>query len=312
MNRISCCIALCALTIIGVSCALAVSARAAASAGDGGGRAEIACGVHHSLAIRSDGTLWAWGADGFGGSAWTSPTPTRMPVPRALARPPTGRRSPPAPPVVSPCAATVRCGPGAPTAWDSSARATRTHVPRPRVSVRPRTGRRWPAAPTTTVSPCAATARCGAGATTTTGSLASARPMPTRTTHRRAWAHRLPGSRSRVVTVRLWRCKATAVFGPGAPTASAELGLGDTSDRHAPVRIGRASNWTAVSGGGGFTLALRSSGTLWAWGQNAFGELGLAHADRSAHPTPARVGTAGDWTAIAAGLSASLATRSDS
>ena len=42
----------------------------------------------------------------------------------------------------------------------------------------------------------------------------------------------------------------------------------------APVQVGTATNWKSVSIGGGFMLALRTDGTLWAWGSDAQGERG--------------------------------------
>jgi alpha-tubulin suppressor-like RCC1 family protein len=41
-----------------------------------------------------------------------------------------------------------------------------------------------------------------------------------------------------------------------------------------PFRIPGVSNAIAVSGGDGFTAMLRSDGTVWTWGGNAFGQLG--------------------------------------
>jgi len=40
------------------------------------------------------------------------------------------------------------------------------------------------------------------------------------------------------------------------------------------VRIGSASDWTAIAGGSTHTLALKADGSLWAWGNNASGQLG--------------------------------------
>jgi alpha-tubulin suppressor-like RCC1 family protein len=54
--------------------------------------AAIACGIGFSLALRSDGTVWAWGDDQYGqlgnGAAGSSPTPvqvTELPLTRAIA-----------------------------------------------------------------------------------------------------------------------------------------------------------------------------------------------------------------------------------
>jgi hypothetical protein len=42
-----------------------------------------------------------------------------------------------------------------------------------------------------------------------------------------------------------------------------------------PVQVGTATNWRAVAAGSGQSLALRADGTLWAWGINGHGQLGL-------------------------------------
>lgn len=68
-----------------------------------------------------------------------------------------------------------------------------------------------------------------------------------------------------------------------------------------------APTWRAVVAGGFHTLAIRSDGTLWAWGLNLNGQLGLGTGVGSYRMVPTQVGTAKDWLAIAAGESHSLA-----
>ena len=87
--------------------------------------------------------------------------------------------------------------------------------------------------------------------------------------------------------------------------ASGQLGLGDTTDRDTPTRVGVASNWGMASCGGGriggepyfgYSLALNSSGELYAWGENYYGQLGLG--DVIDRDTPTRVGVASDWISV--------------
>ena len=44
-----------------------------------------------------------------------------------------------------------------------------------------------------------------------------------------------------------------------------------------PVQIGTGTNWSQIAAGGYHTLAIKSDGTLWAWG-NYYGQLGDATA----------------------------------
>jgi len=43
----------------------------------------------------------------------------------------------------------------------------------------------------------------------------------------------------------------------------------------APTKVNNDTDWTAIAGGGGHTLALKSDQSLWAWGRNVEGQLGL-------------------------------------
>jgi alpha-tubulin suppressor-like RCC1 family protein len=92
--------------------------------------------------------------------------------------------------------------------------------------------------------------------------------------------------------------------------AHGELGDGSVSDQSlTPVQVVGLSNVVAVAGEEFGGLALRSDGTVWAWGYNANGELGNGTTNEST--TPVQVQGLTGVTAIAGGMSFGLARRSD-
>ncbi len=77
-----------------------------------------------------------------------------------------------------------------------------------------------------------------------------------------------------------------------------QLGDGTTSDRHEPIKISEEGEyWVFVSAGHEHTLAIRSDGTLWAWGENFFGQLGVSGG--WARTEPVQVGEDNDWRFVA-------------
>jgi hypothetical protein len=65
-----------------------------------------------------------------------------------------------------------------------------------------------------------------------------------------------------------------------------------------------------VSAGNEHCLALKSDGSLWAWGDNDSGQLGIGRDDFSV-PVPTQIGADKDWVAVSAGLDHSLALKVD-
>jgi alpha-tubulin suppressor-like RCC1 family protein len=100
-----------------------------------------------------------------------------------------------------------------------------------------------------------------------------------------------------------------SVWGWGS-NESGQLGVGDTANRLTPVHVGGLTNVVAISGSRGFpeySLAVRSDGTVWGWGDNRFGELGGGTTDNRL--TPMQVSGLADAAAVAAGDGQSLAIR---
>jgi len=88
-----------------------------------------------------------------------------------------------------------------------------------------------------------------------------------------------------------------------------QLGLGNNDNQNTPQQVGTDNNWESIAAGYFHTLALKTDGTLWAWGDNIYGQLGLGNNDNQ--NTPQQVGTDNNWKSIAAGYFHTLALKID-
>ena len=96
------------------------------------------------------------------------------------------------------------------------------------------------------------------------------------------------------------------------------LGLNDTTNYSSPVQIGTGSDWATVSTSTKyFNAAIKTDGTLWTWGQNKYGSLGLNQSGPGA-PTPDNQNLSSPtqvpgttWKIISGGAQAWLATKTD-
>jgi hypothetical protein len=90
--------------------------------------------------------------------------------------------------------------------------------------------------------------------------------------------------------------------------ALGQLGMGNTQyENWEPYQIPyppeASASWVAVTAGYGYTIALRNNGsaqppvgTIWSWGQNNYGQLGLGYTtdETTGMPTPSQIGTESD------------------
>ncbi|MBI2806017.1 MAG: Ig-like domain-containing protein [Planctomycetes bacterium] len=91
---------------------------------------------------------------------------------------------------------------------------------------------------------------------------------------------------------------------------SGELGDGTSTNRSTPVQVSGLTGVVAIAGGGiEFSLALKSDGTLRAWGANDYGQLG--DGTTTARSTPVSVSGLTGVKGIAAGSAHSLAVLTD-
>jgi len=88
------------------------------------------------------------------------------------------------------------------------------------------------------------------------------------------------------------------------------LGQGSSPvSRSSPVQIGALTDWSSVSAGRNFSGGITTSGTLWMWGGNAYGQLGQE--DTTNYSSPVQVGALTDWSKISTGYSHCLAVKTN-
>jgi alpha-tubulin suppressor-like RCC1 family protein len=89
-----------------------------------------------------------------------------------------------------------------------------------------------------------------------------------------------------------------------------QLGDGSTTARSSPQTVaGGGTTWKDVACGDEHAVAVKYDGTLWTWGQNTSGELGVAGSSRSSPATVSGGGTT--WKEISAATNISAAIKSD-
>ncbi|GEM_PF-1885101 len=78
-----------------------------------------------------------------------------------------------------------------------------------------------------------------------------------------------------------------------------QLGLGVSGVRNSPVQIGTDNDWSTVDAGGDFGVAIKTNGTVWAWGVNDYGQMGDGTLINKSVPT--QIGTDTDWAKVFCG-----------
>lgn len=79
----------------------------------------------------------------------------------------------------------------------------------------------------------------------------------------------------------------------GSPNGKGALGIGNNDTLSSPVQVGLESNWSKISCGYYSSIATKTNGTLWTWGYNNVGQLGQN--DSINRSSPVQVGNATNW-----------------
>ncbi|WP_300564983.1 T9SS type A sorting domain-containing protein [Flavobacterium sp.] len=101
--------------------------------------------------------------------------------------------------------------------------------------------------------------------------------------------------------------------------STGQLGNGTSSNSvygTTPSQVGTDTNWLAANAGSDATIALKTNGTLWACGDNTYGQLGNGLSGNNTLVNPrvfvlTQIGTANDWQKISLGNTHNLAIKTN-
>jgi alpha-tubulin suppressor-like RCC1 family protein len=83
----------------------------------------------------------------------------------------------------------------------------------------------------------------------------------------------------------------------------------DVSNRSYMIQVGSLKNWSQVTCGGSHTMAVKTDGTLWGWGLNTQGQLGVNN--NITRSSPVQIGSLTNWSFVSAGASYTMAIKTD-
>lgn len=88
------------------------------------------------------------------------------------------------------------------------------------------------------------------------------------------------------------------------------LGNGNTTKYSSPIQVGTLTNWISIAAGAyQNAFGIKTDGTLWSWGYNSTGELGLGNTTN--YSSPKQVGGLTTWSKVVAGNSHTVAIKTD-
>jgi alpha-tubulin suppressor-like RCC1 family protein len=95
-----------------------------------------------------------------------------------------------------------------------------------------------------------------------------------------------------------------------------QMGINNTVNYSSPVQVGSLTNWKLVATFCGYSgpstqFAIQTNGTLWAWGDNSVGQLGIGTIAATQYSSPVQIGALTNWKQVSSGAFYTAATKTD-
>ena len=89
-----------------------------------------------------------------------------------------------------------------------------------------------------------------------------------------------------------------------------QLGLGNRTSYSSPKQVGSLTTWSNGASGPNFNFAfaVKTDGTLWSWGLNSSGQLGINNS--TSYSSPKQVGSLTNWINVSAGTTFTITVKS--
>ena len=268
----------------------------------------VAAGDYHTVAIKEDGTLWAWGNNQFGqlgdGSTIDKSTPVQIGTDDNWSCVTAGEKYTVAIKDDGTLWAWGNNG------WGQLGDGTTTHRNTPTQEVTVSTNWSYVAAGETHTVAIKDDGTLWAWGNNQFGPLGDGtttqRNTPTQEeTESTNWSYVAAGAYHTVAI------KDDGTLWAWGNNISGRLGDGTTTHRNTPTQEATGSNnWSYVAVGETHTVAIKDDGTLWAWGNNQFGQLG--DGTTTQRDTPTQEATeSNNWSYVAAGAYHTVAIKDD-
>jgi alpha-tubulin suppressor-like RCC1 family protein len=90
-----------------------------------------------------------------------------------------------------------------------------------------------------------------------------------------------------------------------------QFGDGTFEDKFIPTQIGNSVDWLSVSAGSSHTIAIKTNGTLWVTGNDRYGQLGIGPNPLGLENVFVQVGTNNTWQSVSGGGNHTVAIKKD-